>query len=99
MLALSILYATLGSVPLVAALFFGLKCAVLVLVVEALLRVARRALKGAVPWTVAVAGFVALYLLRLPFPAVVLAAALLGTLLPQAFAGGGHGEAKAGPPA
>jgi chromate transporter len=45
MLGLSVLYATLGEVPAVAALFFGLKCAVLVLVVEALLRVARRALK------------------------------------------------------
>ena len=50
MLALSIIYATLGEVPVVAALFFGLKCAVLVLVVEALLRVAKRALKGTAPW-------------------------------------------------
>ena len=46
MLALSLIHATLGAVPLVSALFFGLKCAVLVLVVEALLRVARRALKS-----------------------------------------------------
>ncbi len=46
MLALSLVYATLGDVPIVAALFFGLKCAVLVLVVEALLRIGRRALKG-----------------------------------------------------
>lgn len=99
MLALSALYAALGGVPLVAALFYGLKCAVLVLVVEALLRVARRALKGAVPWALAVAAFAALYLLRLPFPAVVLAAALLGYALPHAFASNGHGEARAGPPA
>jgi chromate transporter len=99
MLGLSILYATLGEVPLVAALFFGLKCAVLVLVVEALLRVARRALKGAVSWAVAVAAFLALYLLGLPFPVVVLAAALLGYWQPGSFAGGGHGAAKEGPPA
>ena len=46
MLALSLIYATLGEVPVIAALFFGLKCAVLVLVVEALLRIGRRALKG-----------------------------------------------------
>jgi chromate transporter len=99
MLALSILYATLGNVPLVAALFFGLKCAVLVLVIEALLRVASRALKGAVPWLVAAAAFLALFAFDVPFPAVVLAAALLGYAAPGAFAGGGHGAAKAGPPA
>jgi chromate transporter len=99
MLALSILYATLGEVPLVAALFFGLKCAVLVLVVEALLRVARRALKGPVAWVVAAAAFVALFVFQLPFPLVVLAAALLGYAMPKAFAGGGHGAARPGPPA
>ncbi|MCE2922579.1 MAG: chromate transporter, partial [Roseomonas sp.] len=55
MLALSIIYATLGDVPIVAALFFGLKCAVLVLVVEALIKVAKRALKGPVPVALAIA--------------------------------------------
>lgn len=98
MLALSAVYVAFGEVPLIAALFFGLKCAVLVLVVEALLRVARRALKGAVPWAVAVAAFAALFLFGLPFPMVVLGAVLLGAAMPGAFAGGGHGEAKAGPP-
>jgi chromate transporter len=99
MLVLSLIYATLGAVPLVAALFFGLKCAVLVLVVEALLRVARRALKGAVPWLAAALAFVALFAFAVPFPVVVLAAALAGYLLPHAFAGGGHGKAQDGPPA
>ncbi|MBK1658046.1 chromate efflux transporter [Paracraurococcus ruber] len=99
MLALSAIYVGFGAVPLIAALFFGLKCAVLVLVVEALLRVARRALKGRLPWLLAAAAFLALFLFGLPFPLVVLAAALLGYLLPAAFAGGGHGAAKDGPPA
>ncbi len=99
MLALSLIYATLGEVPLVAALFFGLKCAVLVLVIEALLRVARRALKGAVPWALAAAAFLALFAFAVPFPLVVLAAALVGYAAPGAFAGGGHGAAKDGPPA
>lgn len=99
MLALTILYATLGDVPLVGALFFGLKCAVLVLVVEALVRVARRALKGGIAWGMALAAFVALFAFDVPFPAVVLVAGLVGYALPQAFAGGGHGAAKAGPPA
>ncbi|MBL6081534.1 chromate efflux transporter [Belnapia sp. T18] len=99
MLVLSAIYAAFGEVPLVAALFFGLKCAVLVLVVEALLRVARRALKGTVPWLLAGAAFLALFLFGLPFPVVVLAAALAGLAMPEAFAGGGHGRAQDGPPA
>ena len=99
MLGLSVLYATLGEVPVVAALFFGLKCAVLVLVVEALLRVARRALKTNAAWALAGAAFLALYAFGVPFPLVVLAAALIGYLAPGAFRAGGHGEAKDGPPA
>jgi chromate transporter len=99
MLALTMLYATLGDVPLVGALFFGLKCAVLVLVVEALVRVARRALKGAIAWALAAAAFLALFAFDVPFPVVVLAAGLVGYALPHAFAGGGHGAAKEGPPA
>jgi chromate transporter len=91
MLALSFLYATLGQVPLVAGLFFGLKCAVLVLVVEALLKVAKRALHGALPWAVAGLAFAALFVFGLPFPLVVLGAAAIGALAPGAFAGGGHG--------
>ncbi len=99
MLALSLIYATLGEVPLVAALFFGLKCAVLVLVIEALFRVARRALVGAVPWLLAAAAFAALFLLRLPFPLVVLGAVAIGYLLPAAFVSNSHGMAWEGPPA
>ncbi len=99
MLALSIIYATLGEVPIVAALFFGLKCAVLVLVVEALLRVAKRALKGTAPWLLAGAAFLALAIFNLPFPVVVLAALAIGYAAPGAFAAGGHGKAKDGPPA
>jgi len=99
MMALSIIYATLGEVPLVAALFFGLKCAVLVLVVEALIRVARRALKGALPWALAASAFLALFAFAVPFPVVVLAAALVGYAAPAAFAGAGHGAAKEATPA
>jgi chromate transporter len=99
MLALSALYVAFGEVPLVSALFFGLQCAVLVIVVEALLRIARRALHGGVPWTVAGAAFMALFALRLPFPLVVLAAAMLGALLPGRFVPPSHARAKDGPPA
>jgi chromate transporter len=96
MLGLSILYATLGEVPVVSALFFGLKCAVLVLVVEALLRVARRALKTNEAWALAAAAFLALYAFGVPFPLVVLTAALIGYFAPGAFKAGGHGTAKEG---
>jgi len=96
MLALSFIYALLGNVPLVAGLFFGLKCAVLILVIEALLKVAKRALKGALPWALAAAAFLALFVFGLPFPVVVLAAAAVGFAMPNAFALGGHGGVTAG---
>ena len=72
MLGLSLIYALAGQVPVIDALFFGLKSAVLVFVVEALLRIGRRALKGKVAWTLAVAAFIALFFFHVPFPAVVL---------------------------
>jgi len=99
MLVLSLIYATLGTVPLVAALFFGLKSAVLVLVIEAVLRISRRALKGQAGWALATISFVALFFFNVPFPVVVLAAGLVGNLAPEHFAGGSHGKAKDGPPA
>lgn len=99
MLGLSLIYALFGEVPFIAALFFGLKCAVLVLVVEALLRIARRALKGGTAWALAVAAFVALFFLNLPFPLVVLAAGLIGYLAPDHFSHAGHGKAKNDGPA
>jgi len=99
MLALSLLYATVGNVPLIAALFFGLKCAVLVLVVEALLRIGRRALKGRAASALAAVAFAALFLFGVPFPLVVLAAGVVGYLAPGAFAHGGHGAAKGDVPA
>ena len=99
MLVLSVVYATLGDVPLIAAVFFGLKSAVLVLVLEALLRVGRRALKGRAAWSLAGVAFVALFFLAVPFPVVVLSAGLVGYLAPGAFTGAGHGRAKDGPAA
>jgi chromate transporter len=99
MLVLSAVYALAGDVPFVAALFFGLKCAVLVVVIEALLRVARRALKGGAAACLAAAAFVALFALSVPFPIVVLAAALVGYLAPSEFSASGHGAAKGDRPA
>lgn len=78
MLVLSLVYALYGNVPLVAAAFLGIKAAVLAIVVEALLRVARRALKGAGDWIVAGLAFVAIFFFSVPFPVIVLSAALFG---------------------
>lgn len=99
MLGLSWLYALAGQVPVIDALFFGLKSAVLVFVVEAVLRIGRRALKGKVAWTLAVAAFIALFFFHVPFPAVVLISGAIGYFWPDFFSHGGHGEAKQDRPA
>jgi chromate transporter len=77
-LVLSMLYAWLGKLPLAEALFLGVKAAVLAIVVEALLRVARRALKGNVDWAIAAVAFAAIFFLQVPFPVIVIAAGLFG---------------------
>ena len=99
MLALSLIYVLFGDVPLIEALFFGLKSAVLVLVVEALLRIGRRALNGRIAWTLAVLAFIALFFLNVPFPVVVLAAGVVGYVLPDSFAQASHGNVKNNRPA
>ena len=77
-LALTMLYAGFGKLPLVEALFYGVKAAVLAIVLEALLRVARRALKSRADWVIAGLAFLALFAFGLPFPVVIIAAALYG---------------------
>jgi chromate transporter len=77
-LALSYVYALLGNLPLVEGLFFGLKAAVLAVVLQAVVRVGARALRNNVMRGLAAAAFVAIFLLDAPFPAIVLGAALIG---------------------
>ncbi|MFC4273151.1 chromate efflux transporter [Sneathiella chungangensis] len=77
-LALAGLYAYFGSVPLMAALFLGIKAAVVIIVIEALLKVARRALKKMIYWIIAALAFIGIFFLALPFPLIVFAAALFG---------------------
>lgn len=78
MLGLSMLYVGVGDVSVVAGAFFGLRAAVLALVVEAIVRIAKRALKGNFHIAIAVAAFVALFALNIAFPIIIAAAALLG---------------------
>ena len=82
-LALSLLYSMFGNVPVVASLFWGIKAAVLVIVLEALLRVAKRALKRNSDWVIAGLAFLALFVFGLPFPLVIAIAALFGFLMPD----------------
>jgi chromate transporter len=78
LLALSTAYVLWREASWLAALFFGLKAAVLAIVAEATLRIGRRALKGPAPLLLASAAFLALFAFKAPFPLVVLAAALIG---------------------
>ncbi len=80
LLALSILYATLGQVPLVQAVFFGLKAAVLAIVLDAVLRIGCRALRNRTMLGIAALAFLALFAFAAPFPAVLLTAGLVGWL-------------------
>ena len=80
MLALALGYALWGKLGLVEAAFVGIKAAVVVIVIEALLRIARKALKGPGHWALAGAAFVAIFFFAVPFPAIILAAGLVGLI-------------------
>jgi chromate transporter len=97
LVALSWIYMAFGSVPAVAGLFYGIKPAVTAIVVSAAYRIGSRTLKNAWLWGVAVAAFVAIFAINLPFPLIVLGAGAVGflggRLAPDKFAtGGGHGK-------
>jgi chromate transporter len=99
-MALSWIYALAGNVAPVAALFFGLKAAVLAIVAEAVRRIGARALNNNVLRGIAAAAFVAIFFFGVPFPLIVLAAGAIGYFAARtgstAFrAGGGHGPAPA----
>jgi len=79
-MALSYVYAAYGQVGIVAALFFGLKAAVLAIVVEAVVRVGKRALKNNLMIALAAAAFFGIFFLGVPFPIIVFGAALIGFL-------------------
>jgi len=80
MMGLSAVYAAFHQVPVVMALFFGIKAAVLAVVVEAVLRIGRRALETRVAVAVAALSFVALFVFSVPFPALILVSGLAGAL-------------------
>jgi chromate transporter len=94
-LALSYVYVLLGRAPLVEGLFFGLKAAVLAVVVQAVVRIGSRTLRNAALRGIAAAAFVAIFFLDAPFPLIVLGAGVIGYVagrkgLEQFRGGGGH---------
>ncbi|MCY4179300.1 MAG: chromate efflux transporter [Litoreibacter sp.] len=82
-MALALGYAVLGNLPWVQALFLGIKAAVVVIVVEALIKISRRALHHGYHWALAGAAFIAIFVFSLPFPLIILAAGLIGACLPH----------------
>ncbi|AJP47757.1 chromate transporter [Rugosibacter aromaticivorans] len=87
-----------GSVPAIAGLLYGIKPAVVAIVLFAAFRIGSRVLKNNVLWSISAFAFVAIFALKLPFPVIVLAAGVIGyfggRLSPDHFnAGGGHGKA------
>lgn len=98
--SLSYIYVACGNLPWIAAIFYGLKPAILAIVAAAVIRIGSRTLKNEVMWTLAAAAFVAIFFVHLPFPLIILSAAAIG------FVGGrwkrekflvirGHGPGKA----
>ena len=100
LIALSWVYIAYGDVPVIAGLFYGIKPAVTAIVVQAAHRIGSRTLKNNFLMAIAAASFVAIFALNVPFPIIVLAAAIIGfvggRMWPDAFsAGGGHAASQA----
>jgi chromate transporter len=99
MIALSWVYLVFGDVALVAGVFYGIKPAVTAIVLVAAHRIGSRALRHPALWGIAAAAFIAIFAFKVPFPAIVVAAGMVGYLggrfSPGIFTtGGGHGAAR-----
>ncbi len=99
LIGLSWMYIALGHLSIVAGIFYGIKPAVTAIVLQAAHRIGSRTLKNPLLWAIAVMAFAAICFLQLPFPAIVVGAAVIGfiggKIAPHYFrAGGGHGAAQ-----
>ena len=99
LIALSWVYVRFGQVPVIAAILYGVKPAVVAIVLAAAWRIGSRTLRHPLLWLIAVAALLALSVWHVPFPAVILGAGLIGAVggrfAPKVFAMGGHGNAVA----
>jgi chromate transporter len=99
LIGLSWVYLAYGNVPAVAGVLYGIKPAVTAIVLFAAYRIGSRALKNGVLWAIAAGAFLAIFAFNVPFPVIVLLAALIGyvggRVVPEKFSvGGGHGKAN-----
>jgi chromate transporter len=99
LIGLSWIYLVFGTLPVVAGLLYGIKPAVTAIVLFAAWRIGSKTLRNMWLWAIAAAAFIAIFAFTVPFPAIILAAAIIGALggkfAPNKFsAGGGHGAAK-----
>ena len=79
-MALSYIYAAFGHVGMIEALFFGLKAAVLAIVIQAVVRVGKRALRNNIMIGLAAIAFIAIFFFNVPFPVIIIGAGLIGYL-------------------
>lgn len=80
LIALSWIYIAYGNLPLIAGIFYGIKPAVTAIVLQASVRIGSRTLKNRWLWAIAIAAFIAIFIFKIPFPVIVLGAALIGIL-------------------
>src|SRR5213078_765653 len=78
--ALSYVYAAFDHVPLIAAIFYGLKPAVMAIVAVAVIRIGRKALRNEIMWMLAALAFVAIFFFHVPFPVIILSAGVIGLI-------------------
>jgi chromate transporter len=101
LVALSWIYVAYGNLPAIAGIFYGIKPAVVAIVVHAAWRIGSRALKHPALWVIAALAFVAIFAFGIAFPLIVLGAGVVGALgsvvAPRAFAQGGHRAVDAAP--
>src|SRR3954471_13635755 len=97
-MARSWIYAAYGNVSFIEALFFGLKAAVLAIVIQAVVRVGKRALRNRIMIALAAAAFIAIFFFNVPFPVIIIAAGVIGYVGAKAgrpeFAAVEHGGGK-----
>ncbi len=78
--ALSYIYAAFGNIPSIAAIFYGLKPAVMAIVAVAVIRIGRKALRNEIMWTLAALAFAAIFFFHIPFPVIILSAGVIGLM-------------------
>jgi len=96
---LSFVYAAYGNIPWIAAVFYGLKPAVTAIVLAAVIRIGRKALRNEVMWSIAALAFLGIYFFQVPFPLIVLSAGIIGLIggryWPAKFiSASGHGKKR-----